>query len=63
MLAQGLISDPKGVLEKISAMTGGTATVDDKGRVAVASPQWSAEEIREEFTSPVIPYWKAVQAF
>jgi len=66
VMCQGLISEPVKVLEAISNMTGGTASVDDRGRVTVACPDMSKMtlmDIRKSFASSAIPSWEAMRVF
>lgn len=66
VISQGLISEPQKVLDEISIMTGGTASVNDRMQITVAEPDMSLmtlTEIRERFTNSVIPSWKAMRVF
>jgi hypothetical protein len=65
-MCQGLISNPTKVLETISNMTGGTASVDDRGRVTVACPDMSKMtlmDIRKAFVTTTIRPWEAMRVF
>lgn len=64
VLCQGLISEPVKVLNKISTLTGGTASVDDRCIITVAEPDMSLmtlTEIRERFVSSTIHSWEAMR--